>query len=372
MTKVRLFAHIASRALGDFIVECSVAATIKENFDDASLILYYRNDRWYKQQIAEMFPQFDFLFHPQEKIFEHFPIDCFDTRAYPAVQFRHPEWQKFGGRHTDIVLTSQTLNDFSMPSFERKARLVIPEEKAPHLKETLKTMGLDENRWFACLYWREPGYPDRPPHPFRDIHDPRPYLELAEHIVTKQGGQVVRLGHPGTTSMPEIDGIVDLSVVENNVMLHAYAVSRARYFVSSNSGPVSFGSGFGTPTLITENTDPNGVWNEHDRSLGPDITINKKNYRQRTAYDAGLMSGSTLKRLVASEKTEISISKCTAADLQFGADDLFERTKDVVEWRAAGMPDNGVSTRLNRLQLPLRPSITENFFLNLDHLNTDD
>jgi putative glycosyltransferase (TIGR04372 family) len=365
MPNVRIFAYIGSRALGDFIVECAVATTIKMNFESSSLIVYYRNDRWYKSQIIEMMPQIDFSFHASADKIKSFPIDCFDSRSGSTLNFNNENWIKMDGRRSDIILTSQSLNDLAIPSFERKSRFVIPENKQDSFKQKLIDLGLDKNRWFACLYWREPGYPGRTPHPFRDILDARPYIELAEHIVKKQGGQVVRLGHPGMTPMPKTDGIIDISHVENNVLLHAYAVSSARYFISSNSGPLSFGSAFGTPTLVTENTDPNGIWNEHDRSLGAKIIVNGKQYHQKAAFESGLMNGSLLKTHLASKKSNIVIQKCTAEELKFGADDFYERTKDVSGWRISNQPDNGVKTFTNKLELPLKPTLTKNYFLQL-------
>lgn len=370
MSKVRIFSYIGSRALGDFIVECAAATTIKVNFEDASLIVYYRNDRWYKSQIIEMMPQIDFSFHASPEKIKNFPIDCFDKRSGSPLTFNNENWIKMDGRRSDIILTSQTLNDFAMPSFKKKSRFVIPEKKQISLKQNLIDLGLDENRWFACLYWREPGYPGRPPHLFRDILDPRPYIELADYIVKKQGGQVVRIGHPGMTPLPKIDGIIDISHIENNISLHAYAVMSSRYFISSNSGPLSFGPAFGTPTLITENTDPNGIWNEHDRSLGAKIIMNGKQYRQKEALEAGLMNGALLKAHLASKKPDIIIEKCTAEELKFGADDFYERTEDISGWRTSNHTDNGVKTFTNKLELPLKPTLTKNYFLQLP--NTGD
>ena len=49
----KIFAFFLSRALGDFAIQNIVASSIKSNFENAKLFVYYRNDRPYKDLIIE-------------------------------------------------------------------------------------------------------------------------------------------------------------------------------------------------------------------------------------------------------------------------------------------------------------------------------
>ena len=59
----------------------------------------------------------------------------------------------------------------------------VPDDSVAPLGQALKSYGLDENRWFACLHMREHGYYwRRAVDPMRSV-DPLSYVPMVEHIV---------------------------------------------------------------------------------------------------------------------------------------------------------------------------------------------
>ena len=47
-----IFAYLSPRTLGDFVTYATVASSIKEQFDNSRLFIYYRPDRPYKEPIV--------------------------------------------------------------------------------------------------------------------------------------------------------------------------------------------------------------------------------------------------------------------------------------------------------------------------------
>ncbi len=125
--------------------------------------------------------------------------------------------------------------------------------------------------WFACLHMREAGYRWRPDKdPIRNV-DPHDYLPMIHHIIDDLGGQVVRLGHPEMTSLPEMDGFIDLARHTDNFPEQAFAVSRARFFIGNNTGPTQLAAAFRIPAVST-NAIGTGLWNDGDVVMFKEIT----------------------------------------------------------------------------------------------------
>ena len=358
-----IFCYSSAFALGNFAYECALLATIKENIEGSRLILYFRRDLWYKAHIARMVPQIDQVISVGPDSRALFPIDYFDKYGRSGIRFENPRWAEIEGAKSDIMLTSAALEPTAIAGFPRKARFAVPEEEAGAARDALERLGLDTSRWFACLYWREGGYMSRRPNPFRDVTDSSPYLALARHIVEEQGGQVVRIGHPGVTPLPEMPGLIDLAQIDKSIWPQAFAVSRARYFISSNSGPVTLGPAFGTPTVITENTGLDGVWNHHDYSLTPKFVINGTAYRQEDAMQAGLLNTERLRQLAADPATDFAFHHCSSEDLRKAADLMLEETAYCQGLRPPGGTDNGVEERLGSITLPFKPVVPDGLYL---------
>ena len=269
----RIFASLMPVSLGDFISNLMVAATIRKYLEASQLLAYYRVDREYKDPLCRYCPYLDYRVRAAPD-YGGFPIDLVNPYHGHAA-YRHAQWAAFDGRKTDIILGPGELREWALAGFEEAAHLAIPEAEAEILSDALEAAGVDRGHWFACVYWREPGYLDRRPHRHRDVTNPSYYHAVMRHVLDDLGGQVVRLGHPGMSQLPDdlASRAVDLSARPDSFPLQAYAVSRARFMVGSSSGPVSLGSAFFTPTLATENLSASGVWNRHDRILTRDLVL---------------------------------------------------------------------------------------------------
>jgi putative glycosyltransferase (TIGR04372 family) len=276
-TATRIFCAMTARAVGDLILMHVFAASTKLLFDNAKLFIYQRDDRkLYKRDILNLNAHADFALviddsHPGISIDSLSAITDIlsNEEPLPDYFFKHPQWLGQNCNLPNIVLTPSCMRDAWLASFDSPAFLSIPEERTGELTDRLVAAGVDPNRWFCCIHYREPGYDLRPSRFLRDL-DPRPFMALTEDIIENLGGQVVRVGHPKMTPFPKRPGFIDLAMLEDSFMLHAFAVSRARFMVGSLSGISHAGSAFNTPTVITNNSDPTyspGCWRDHDVSL---------------------------------------------------------------------------------------------------------
>ena len=138
---------------------------------------------------------------------------------------------------------------------------------------------------------KEPGYRYRGSFPAREVSDPAPYIAAIRHIIEVLGGQVVRLGHKTATVLPEMPGLLDLAKVDNSHWLQMYAISLSRFMLGSASGPTSYGSAFGVPTVITDHVEITGVWRPHDYILTRAFVRDDREYRQTDAFEVGALGG---------------------------------------------------------------------------------
>lgn len=347
-----IFAFLGSRNLGDFAEQVVTAAAVKENLEGYRLAVFYTQDRPYKSQIVSLCPSIDIALPGPTGM--QFPINVFDVYAGRAA-FDNPKLEAFGLNASSIILAGNGLPGMCLPGFAHVPRLRFPEPERQAKDAELRALGLDPDRWFACVYWREPGYRDRPPHPLRDILDPAPYMAMIDHIVDDLGGQVIRLGHPTDTRLRDHPDIIDLAKREDSLMTQVAAIARARFFVSSPSGPLTFGPAFGTPTAVTDNIDISGVWNPHDLLLTQAITTpDGRTLRGRAAFDADLLRAGLARQLVESE-SGYHYAKNSADELIAVADRLHATSEDTQAWRR---PDEAAAPRAGgELTFPLRQCV---------------
>lgn len=82
------------------------------------------------------------------------------------------------------------------------------------------------------------------------------YIEPIKYLIQK-GFKVIRLGNPSMTKIPDLSGLIDLSRHVNDKNLHAYVMAKAKFFISTTSGPGSIPMLFNVPTLHTNVTSLN-------------------------------------------------------------------------------------------------------------------
>lgn len=240
---VRIFAFLLDRTFGDFTVHNMFISGVKSLFDDAELYVYFRNDRVYKKQVLDMNADIDVVIEMTGN--SSYPVDFFDRAGDRPISHPNARWYQKGLYRPDIVLMPSMMHEFDLKLFPyyRKLRPKAPEAE---LTQKLVDLGLDPNRWFCTLHYREPTAKFRSPQPMRD-QDPKKFDLLIDRMIEDFGGQVVRIGHPEMTPFRPRPGFVDLSGFEDDVALQFFAVSKARYHICTPSGTATVGNAVGTP-----------------------------------------------------------------------------------------------------------------------------
>jgi len=354
-----IFSYISPRTIGDFTEQLLISAAIKENLNEYKLGLFYINDKKHKDIIISLYDGVDYLMKGDKGM--NFPINYFD--AYSGRPLTAPRMEEFGVHMSRLIFSGNSLTSMSLPSFDYVPRLRVPAHQKLEHENLLQTLGLDPERWFACFFWRELGYQGRPSHSQRDITDPAPYIDAIRFIVEDLGGQVVRLGHPTDTQMPDHPSIIDLSKIDDSLMTQIVAISRSRFFVSSCSGPITFGSGFGVPTAATNNIDISGVWNDHDIILTKKIiSPGGKIYQQKSALDAGLLKPGQSRWLNKPENGYSYVNN-SARELRHITDLLYHRTDNCPRWREEEF--RTLPPGKEQISFPLVPAVKDHAFVDI-------
>ena len=254
---VKIFAAALDRTLGDFLTRGIYAATVKMHYANARLALYYRDDRPYKRDLVAINPYID-----QKVVIlgdRATPLDVFyphhDRADIPGTR----DFIKIGLADPDIVLTPSMMILEDLLRLDRHPIFRIPEDRVSELSDKLVGLGLDPNRWFSCLFYRQPNYAYRGATAHRDTDD-RPFEALARYIIEDLGGQVVRIGHPEMRSFDLGPGFVDLSRLTGEFMTQAMAISRARFMVTGPGGPGHLPGAFDVPYVVTNSMTYWAVW----------------------------------------------------------------------------------------------------------------
>ena len=156
------------------------------------------------------------------------------------------------------------------------------------------------------------------------------------------------------TPFPPRDGFVDLSLRPNSFMLHAAAVSHARFMISGPSGPMTLPMAFAIPFTLVDATDAGGVWGAactdvltHEITTPEGLVL-----RNSTLREAGLLSSFRLTDQMRDDP-RYRMRKANATELRIVARKLFDRTSGINEWRPP--PDVPNTPKPNSINWPLRP-----------------
>jgi putative glycosyltransferase (TIGR04372 family) len=341
-----IFALQLDRTLGDFIMRCLFAASIKLLFENPRLHVYFRNDRPYKRAITRLLPSIDYTWEAGKSW--SLPMDWFDIAAGKPIKPHASEWKSVFAGAPDVFLTPSMMRPYDLGAFDAVARMRVPDGTAQAAHGELLQAGLDPDAWFCVLHYREPNYGPRADDGARDL-DPQAAIDVTRYITGELGGQVVRIGHPEMAEFPKIDGFIDLSRHANPFMLHAYAISRARFFFeASPSGPMALSVGFGVPVARCNDVSLGGpadaksiVLPQH--LLGPD----GRRVDQAYAISKSLLTNKAIE--VGLGKYGYRLLRNSTAELRAAARDIFERTADCGGWRELQPPVAPPPTNVFRL-----------------------
>lgn len=325
---IRIFAAALDRTLGDFLTRNIYAAAVKMQFKSANLAIYYRDDRPYKTDLIAINPYIDEAVVMAAR--QVVPVDFFYSLADRPPLPGASSFVKRGLADPDIVLVPSMMGVEDLLRFDHHPIFRIPEDRVSELSDRLVALGLDPNRWFCCLFYRQPNYRHRVPTAYRDVND-QPFEELARYIIKELGGQVVRLGHPEMRPFDIGPGFVDLSRLENEFMIQVMAVSRARFMVTTSSGPAHLPGSFDVPYVVTNSLSILAVWSPAGMIM-PNHLISPQGHRVdvRQLLDAGRLDWDSVRVAL---RNGCRIVENSAPELFAVARSLYDRTVDCPNWR---------------------------------------
>lgn len=245
--KFTILGILGVRAVGDFIIAITACVYAKKKIRNSALLIYAHDDRPYKNDILKLCPDID------DNIMATgpgIPIAWFDVSLTNPISVPE-EFVAAGFAHANLVLTPAMIADlFDHSRIEYFRCLAIPEDRDSGLHQRLHDAGVSPDRWIVCLHARQDNYEFRNfREPDRSI-DPDSYFRLADYIIDELGGQVVRLGDPNMTPAPARSHLIDLSR-ETDFLLQAYAISRCRFAITTDSGMQHLANGLGVPFATT-------------------------------------------------------------------------------------------------------------------------
>lgn len=257
-------AFLGHQTLGNFLTYAMVIASFARAIPDSRLVVFFRDDRPYKDLVTRCMPFVSRVVKISEDNDRMIPFDWFDGQTDGPSRPFDPSWYAEGLHRPDLVLVPSMCD--IMRTLPPAPRFTVPDELEPDLRRALIERGVDPERWFVCLHVREPGYKYRFSPGDPRCADPLTYVPAIRHIIQEQGGQVIRLGDPSMTPLPQMDDLIDLSRFEGVFPDQLFALSRARFLLGTDTGPTQMACAFKTPVACT-NAPGLAMWNDHDLLL---------------------------------------------------------------------------------------------------------
>lgn len=340
--------------LGDLICNVVFLSTLANQFDHVRLHVKFRDMRPYCREIMSLSPWIDLaepfpeMWHGlMRKLFPH--VKPSKLRSQMAVGSQKGKSNVL----YDMVVTSMMASNDAVHALPNTVPLRLPQAQLGDLRSRLIARGLKPDRWFAVFHNRETNYTYRLGVGGGDRNgEATAFDSLVDHIIAL-GGQAVRLGHPGMMPFRPRDGFVDLSTEANSFLLHAAAVSHARFMIGGPSGPIALAWAFAVPNTLVDAVDTGGIWGlEHSDVLTHEVTSPKGEIlRNASLLEAGLLDSELLAARMDAE-VGYRIRKATADELRIVATRLHERTKDCPAWRPPAKIPEG--SKPNQVIWPLK------------------
>jgi putative glycosyltransferase (TIGR04372 family) len=316
--------------LGDLIANTVFFSTLANQFDHARLHVKFRDVRPYSRDVLSLSPWID----KAEALPGEWPklVRAWAPHLKP---WKPMDIGKQKGRNVpfyDLIVSNQMASVNAVHALPSPVTLSLPSDRAAALRNRLVELGLRPERWFAVIHSRESTYQFRPRGGDRD-NDPAAFESLARHVVSL-GGHIVRLGHPGMSALPAMEGLVDLSNVPDGFLLQAAAVSRARFMVAGPSGAIALAWAFGVPNALVDAVDAGGMWGEEYGSILTHevITPSSKCLRNESLLASGLLDRVKLQAKMKSE-AGYRMRKMSADEAKTVATRLYEKTANCSGWR---------------------------------------
>ncbi|MGB0671426.1 MAG: TIGR04372 family glycosyltransferase [Rhodospirillales bacterium] len=305
--------HVAGflgcQALGNFIIYQLTLAAAARDLGAERVTAVWHDDRPYKALISALNPAITDTIVLGVDHGPALPLDWLESDQAP-----------------DLLLLPERLEiDRIRPPIPG---LRFPSALEAPAAEALRSLGLDPRRWFVAVHLRGTGYA------LRKGVDPRrsvtvePYLPALRRI-QEAGGQLLRIGDPSIAPWPADLEAIDLAGIADSIVLQAFAISRARFFLGVDSGPTQLASGLKVPTLST-NAFGVGCWNNADRVLFKRFS-DRRTGRPLDTEDLFSIMDAALQVLYRAD--EIAIADNTADDLLHAVEVMLATTGGTTSWR---------------------------------------
>lgn len=259
----RIVGFAGSQAMGDFLMEHVFYATVAYLSGCSDLTVIYRDDRPYKKVIAGL----------NRRATRHvtysapgdaFPIDWFDIGYNTPLVAPMPRWYDDFTFMPDLVMTPSMV--FNTAFLNEHVGLAFADEDVARLTPALAAAGVPPGQWFVGLHVRESRYAFRDNVDPARSSDPMSFVD-AIRVIRDLGGYVVRIGDEAQSPLPPMEGLVDLSRIPGSFELQAFAFSRARFNIVTDSGPAALSSAMKVPTVATNCFTREAVFNPADLVL---------------------------------------------------------------------------------------------------------
>ena len=339
---ISIVSFVGIQALGNFVWYLLATASLARALPGSPALVLYQDNRPYKKFLVEATPHITHRFAIPDGAL--LPMDWFDGRSDAGPRPFGADWYASGFHRPGLFVTPSMIHLGA--ALWPLPRLHIPDAATAPLAEGLVRRGLDPDRWFVTLHMRELGYRYRLGVDEARCVDPETYGPMIVRLIRDRGGQVVRLGDPNCRPLPAMEGLIDLAPDDGNFPEQAYAVSRSRFLVGSDSGPTQLACGFGTPVAST-NALAATVWNDGDLVLVKRFMA--EGGRRVTAKE--MLDYGFLTRHRIHPAAFFDCRDNSPEDLCHAADRMMERTAACTGWR---QPEpGGPAGPLEGISLPL-------------------
>jgi putative glycosyltransferase (TIGR04372 family) len=337
---------VETLAFGDLLSNVIYLSTLANQFDHVRLHVKFRDARPYARDV--------FLLSPWIDVAE--PVA--DSRWRSIVSPKSLRLMEIGaqkGRNVplyDMVVTSHMMQRETVSALPNPVPLCLPAQQANELLTSLAAAGLEHDRWFATIHYRESSYGFRKDDGGDRDSDPAAFDRLIDHIIAL-GGQAVRLGHAGMTPFRPREGFVDLAKAPT--LVQAAAASASRFMIAGPSGAIALAWAFQVPNTQVDAGNTMGVWGPSDFLTHEVTTPSGERLRNQALRDAGLLDNDTLAARIEADPGYV-VRKANADELAVVAKKLYGRTTDCQAWRVpAALP---TTPKPNAIMWPVRPMDT--------------
>jgi putative glycosyltransferase (TIGR04372 family) len=337
---------VETLAFGDLLSNVIYLSTLANQFDHVRLHVKFRDERPYARDVFSLSPWID--------VAEPVP----DNRLRALIDPKSLRLMEIGpqkGRNVplyDMIVTSHMMQRETVSALPNPVPLRLPAARAGELLASVAAAGIDRDRWFATIHYRESSYGFRKHDGADRDSDPAAFDGLIDHIIAL-GGQAVRLGHAAMMPFRPRRGFVDLAAAPT--LVQAAAASASRFMIAGPSGAIALAWAFQVPNTEVDAGNTMGVWGPSDFLTHEVTTPGGERLRNQSLRDAGLLDNDILAARIKSGSGHV-VRKANADELAAVAKRLHKRTTDCQAWRAPAALPTG--PKPNGILWPVRPMDT--------------